>query len=75
MPKKILEEKQISAKLELNVWELDALEDLFDHYLNGRKAEGIDRSAIVSIQARLEKILELIHEKWKIGERSDKHIM
>ena len=55
--------------------ELDALEDLFGYYLNGRKAEGIDRSAIVSIQARLEKILELIHEKWKIERGSYKHIM
>jgi hypothetical protein len=79
MPKKNLEPNQISAKINLNLWELDTLDDLLDNYLGGPPVRGIDQSAVISIQAKLFDIMEVVNGRLgftSAGSKNQyKHIM
>ena len=79
MPEKKLEANQISAKINLTLWELDALDDLLDNYLDGASVKGIDQSAVISIQAKLFDIMEVVNGRLgftSAGSRNQyKHIM
>lgn len=79
MPKKNLEANQISAKINLSLWELDALDDLLDYYLGEPPVEGIDQSAVISIQAKLFDIMEVVNKRLgftSAGSKNQyKHIM